>query len=139
VEAKDASLRLTPARKAKAAPPPLESAEQASFIDWFEYQFPRVLIYAIPNGAFLFGDAVRRAKQMAALKRQGLRPGVPDLHIPGWGLYLEMKRSKGGVTSDDQDKMHRLLRSMGFTVLVCAGAEAARDAVMEFYRKQHAA
>jgi hypothetical protein len=127
-------VRLTRPRKLKPLPPPLESAEQASFVKWFETQYPRVRILAVPNGAFLFGNAGQRAKQMHALKMQGLRPGVPDLLIPEWFLWIEMKRLKGGKLSPEQADWIMYLRDSGYTVLVCAGAQAAIDAVKAFAR-----
>jgi hypothetical protein len=40
-----------------------------------------LLVAAVPNGASLSGGRRERARQMAALKREGLSPGVPDLLI----------------------------------------------------------
>ncbi len=129
------TLRLTRPRKAKALPPPLESAEQASFVKWFEAQYPRVRILAVPNGAFLFGDQVQRAKQMARLKEQGLKNGVLDLLVPAWFLWIEMKRVKGGVLSEDQVGWIEYLEGCGYKCAVCAGAQAAIDAVQAFVRE----
>lgn len=118
-----------PARK---PPVPLESAEQASFVAWFEFQFPRVLIIASLNGAFLFGDGERRALQGARLKKQGMKKGVPDLQVPDWLLWIEMKRAAGGRLSEDQVLVHDYLRSIGHTVLIAEGAASAMRLVQAF-------
>jgi hypothetical protein len=128
------TLRLTRPRKPRPLPPPLEAEEQKSFVKWFETQYPSVRILAIPNGAFLFGDGVQRAKQMARLKEQGLKKGVLDLLVPAWFLWIEMKRCKGGKLSPEQADWIMYLRDSGYTVIVCAGAQAAIDAVKAFAR-----
>jgi hypothetical protein len=33
---------------------------------------------------------------------EGVSPGVPDLFIPDWLLWVEMKREKGGRVSPEQ-------------------------------------
>ena len=49
---------------------------QIACVRWFRLQYPKHLIYAIPNGG-------RRNVAVAAkLKAEGVLPGVPDLHIP---------------------------------------------------------
>jgi hypothetical protein len=113
-------------------PPPLEAAEQESFVGWWRYQLPSVRILAIPNGAFLFGDPARRAAQMVRLKKAGLEPGVPDLFCPAWLLWPELKRTVGGVISDEQADWHAYLRSIGHTVIVARGAESAIRQVKAF-------
>lgn len=65
--------------------------------------------YAVhtPNGSQLAGDAKARAMQMAALKRDGVSPGFPDLTVidqraPRIGL-VEVKRE--GKTELDPDQV----------------------------------
>jgi hypothetical protein len=118
-------------------PPPFEAAEQATFVKWWAWQYPKVLLYAIPNGTFLFGDSDRRAGQMVRLKAQGLVPGMPDLHCPQWRLWMEFKRLSGGRLSKDQVLIIERLRAIGDTVLVPHGAEAAISQVREFLAKNN--
>jgi hypothetical protein len=56
------------------------------------------------------------------------------LLIPEWFLWIEMKRLKGGKLSPEQADWIMYLRDSGYTVLVCAGAQAAIDAVKAFAR-----
>lgn len=73
----------------------------------------------VPNGTHLAGGKLARAKQMAALKRDGLRVGFPDLvlidrtairHIG----FVEVKREVGGIVSDDQERWAERLVAVGF-------------------------
>lgn len=73
----------------------------------------------VPNGAHLSGDRLARAKQMAALKKDGLRVGFPDLILIDRTAirrigFAEVKREIGGVVSDDQGQWADWLRELGF-------------------------
>lgn len=65
----------------------------------------------VPNGMNLSGDRIARAKQMAVLKKDGLRPGFPDLVVigafnsPGQGTagFIEVKEE--GETKLDPDQL----------------------------------
>ncbi len=75
----------------------LEAALQESCVAWFRLQFPKRLIFAVPNGA---RTSIREAVR---LKRQGLSAGVPDLCIPEpigdkHGLFIELKWGKKKAT-----------------------------------------
>ena len=107
---------------------PLESAEQIGFVNWFETAFPGVRVFAIPNGG-------HRAMSVAkALKSEGVRAGVPDLHVPAWGLWIEMKRKTLGAVSKEQKDWHRYLVNIGHHVIIGKGATDASRKVLEFVR-----
>lgn len=92
---------------------------------------PLLWAYAIPNGG-------KRDKITAGkLKAEGVKPGVPDIHVPFaiqpyHGLYVEMKRpktegqAKGHVSKATQTPYHEYLRNAGYAVAV---AYNWRDAV----------
>lgn len=103
---------------------PSEHDEQAGFVQWFRAKWPRVLIFAIPNGG------KRNISTAKKLKLEGVVPGVPDLFIPAWGIWIEMKRQKGGRTSSDQDDMISYLESIGHRVIVGYGATDASDKLL---------
>lgn len=109
---------------------PSESAEQVGFLQWFEVQFPRVWIFHIPNGGH------RNISVAKKLKAEGVKPGVPDLHIPEWRLWVEMKREKGGRVSREQREWIDHLEAIGHTVIIGKGAADASRQVLEFYREQ---
>lgn len=114
---------------------PSEHAEQATVIAWADImaaRFPCLrLLYAVPNGA---RTGMRTAVK---LKLEGLKAGVPDLCLPAarcgfHGLYIEMKRVKGGVVSGVQADWHDALRLAGYAVAVCRGASEAQDLLTSY-------
>lgn len=78
----------------------------------------------MPNGA-----AVSPA-QAARLKVEGLSAGVPDLCVPEWSLWIEMKRQQGGRLSAAQKDWIAYLEEVGHTVIVGKGWEDARGQVL---------
>jgi hypothetical protein len=108
---------------------PSEHDEQVGFINWFRAKYPSVLIFAIPNGE---KRAISVAKR---LKAEGVVRGVPDLYVPAWNLWIEMKRASGGRLSPDQKEMINYLESIGNTVIIGKGASDASKKVLEFMEK----
>ena len=75
----------------------LESRLQSECVKWFRLQYPKEIIFAIPNG----GN--RDAITGAILKREGALSGVADLFVMRssgkWhGLFIEMKSGKGKLS-----------------------------------------
>jgi hypothetical protein len=109
---------------------PSEHVEQSLFVQWFRRSYPNVLIFAIPNGG-------ARSKATAGrLKVEGVVAGVPDLFCPEWKLWIEMKRTKGGVVSAEQKGMIDYLQSVGYRAIVCKGAEHAKAQILEILNDQ---
>lgn len=114
---------------------PDEHTEQVALFRWAALTSRRLpqlkLLYAIPNGG-------HRHKAVAAkLKAEGVKSGVPDVFLPvpsgGFhGLYIEMKRRKGGTVSAEQKRWIEALGDQGYLVEVCKGWESA-VAVIEDY------
>ena len=109
---------------------PSEDSEQMHFVQWFRRTYPGVLIYAIPNGG------ARHPAVAAKLKATGVTKGVPDLHVPAWSLWIEMKRQKGGTVSPEQKDQMAYLQSIGHTCLVCAGNEIAQQMTRAFVARR---
>jgi hypothetical protein len=107
---------------------PTEDQEQAAFVAWFRATWPEVRIFAIPNGG------KRSIKTANTLKATGVLPGVPDLFVPAWGLWIEMKRAKGGKLSPEQKNMLAYLENECLhNVIVGHGFEDARNQVLEYW------
>ena len=111
---------------------PTEHEEQRKLVRWFRQTWPEVRIFAIPNG-----EARSRAAA-GRLKAEGVSPGVPDLFIPAWRLWIEMKRSKGGSLSAEQKDWCAYLESVGHRVIVGKGAEDAQAKIIAFFAQQRA-
>lgn len=103
---------------------PTEHAEQVAFVQWFRREYPGVLIFAIPNGG------LRTKAGAEKLKMEGVTPGIPDLMVPEWSAFIEMKRVKGGSVSKEQRETLAYLEQCGYQTAVCKGALEA----MEFCR-----
>ena len=102
-----------------------EHLEQAHLVMWFRRTYPDTLIFAIPNGG------LRSKSQAMKLKVEGVVPGIPDLFVPEWRLWIEMKKVKGGVVSKEQQLMIKYLQSVGYSVIVGLGAEDAKAQILE--------
>jgi hypothetical protein len=99
---------------------PTEHEEQRELVKWFRQSFDGVRIFAIPNGG------ARTITTAAKLKVEGVSAGVPDLYVPEWKLWIEMKRTKGGVVDKAQKDWHDYLTAIGDVVIVCRGADEAK-------------
>lgn len=89
-----------------------ESRLQRSCVKWFRLQYPRVLLFAIPNG----GD--RSPVEAAIMQGEGVERGIPDLCLPrpkaSWhGLYLEAKIAPNDLSPDQVEKID-FLRAEGY-------------------------
>ena len=110
---------------------PSEHSEQVGFINWFRVKYPNVLIFAIPNGE---KRAITVAKR---LKAEGVVRGIPDLLIPQWTLWVEMKRISGGRLSPEQKAMIQYLEGIGQKVIVAKGAADASKQILEHCREKN--
>ena len=111
-----------------------EAQHQSTLFQWsraVRQKYPDLkLLYHIPNGGR------RDAIEMIHLKQQGLRPGVPDLHLPvsrhGYhSLYIELK-TPTGQTSPEQDWWLDELNKAGCLAIVCHGWEEAAKKLEEY-------
>ncbi len=118
----------------KGKPPPSEHAIQSAFFEEARLRANSSsawgMLYAIPNGG------VRHRKTAADLKAEGVKSGVPDVHLPvpigkRHGLYLEFKRHDGRL-GDDQRAWINMLRSYGYAVAVVDTPERAVATVLSY-------
>lgn len=137
-------------------PPPTEDVEQICLFRWANAQqgkYPELaLMYHVPNGG-------KRSKSEAVrFRAMGVKAGVPDIFLPvkrsgHWptlppdmiapynGLYIELKRQRGGTVSAAQKQWIFDLRTAGYAVEVCKGWESAAAVITEYlegrYRPQY--
>lgn len=112
-----------------------ECQEQEALFEWAELakrQYPELeRMSHYPIGG-------KRDKAVAAaLKRQGAKADLPDVFLPAMrggygGLYVELKRTKGGTLRDGQKAAIADLRAAGYRVDVCKGWEPAKDAIIDY-------
>ena len=107
-----------------------EASHQEGFVNWFRQKFPGVLIFHIPNGEH------RALSVGVRLKKLGVVAGIPDLFVPSWKLWLELKRENGGTVSPKQKAMMEYLSRAGYTCLVCYGATDASLQVLNFLKEK---
>lgn len=111
---------------------PSEEVEQTCLFRWamlMEREMPELkLLHAIPNGG-------KRSKAEAArMKAAGVKAGVPDMCLPVprgtySGLYIELKRQKGGRLSNEQMEWLGRLRKQGYAAYVCYGWQEAAGVI----------
>lgn len=113
----------------------IEHEEQALLFAWCQLAALRIpelrLLYAVPNFARL-----PNARAGAWRKAEGLKSGVPDLHLPvprggHPGLWIEMKSPTGRPTKD-QLRWMEALRAEGHQVHLCRSWMEARR-ILEQY------
>lgn len=119
-----------------ALPVPTEATEQTWLFEWIGQmailRWPELdLAYHVPNGGS------RNRIEAARMKAQGVKAGVPDVCLPvprcGYhGLYIEMKRQRGGRLEDGQKEMIPKLRAQGYCVEVCKGFQEAADLIEKY-------
>ncbi len=116
-----------------SAPIQTERQVQRASLEMIRRCFPRVL-YHHSAVTQLIGTGKQRAMQMGAMKGDGFKPGFPDI-LCLWpvrtGCLIEFKRPKGGVVSEAQDEMHRLLIEIGWPVRVAKSVEDAFEFLKE--------
>lgn len=113
-----------------------EHAEQVAVVSYLQIKYPDALFWSTPNGSMLGGGRIG-AIRMNALKAEGLLPGVSDLIIfeprGGWScMFLEMKRSKGGVLSENQAWFIAQVEARGAYTVVAEGADEAIEFIDDY-------
>lgn len=103
-----------------------EHLEQVSAVNWFEATYPGVFIFAIPNG----GE--RHPAVAEKMRREGARRGVPDLMIPRWRTFVEMKAIKGRLSEQQKDRI-AYLSGVGYRCLVCYGFEDFKEQISRLF------
>ena len=114
-----------------------EHEEQRMLMQWWALYskskgLSECLLFAIPNGGF------RHISVAMKLKQEGVRAGVPDLFLalPSGnyhGLFIEMKKAKGGRVSDSQNAVMTRLVRQGSACAVCHGWTAAKKRIESYF------
>lgn len=116
-------------------PAPTESEEQQTLFRWSAMQcgkYPELaLMFHVPNEG-------KRSKAVGGrMKAEGLKSGVPDIFLPVprgeyHGLFVEMKRTRGGTVTDCQKIWLHDLTRQGYRAVVCRGWQNAADEILKY-------
>lgn len=121
---------------------PSETSEQSRLIDWAR-KWAKLdgidMLFSIPNAHVLGKPHYNRFALAQKLLNEGLKAGVVDLFLSvarhgHHGLYIEMKKKKGGRLSPDQESFIIRAQEEGYKTVVCEGADAAIKAISEYLR-----
>ena len=114
---------------------PLEAFEQELIFKWRDenkIKYPELaLLHSSGNGLRLTpGQAVKT-------KKQGLTKGVPDIMLPvpknnHHGLFIELKRIKGGKVSPEQEMFLKALEKQGYMSVICHGHLQAIETIKDY-------
>ena len=119
-----------------------ESGHQEALFSWAAYRtglMPELqYMYHVPNGG------KRDAATAVALKRQGVKAGVPDIMLPAaragyHGLYIELKAGKN-TTTKKTERVVRVSTAAGLLyrrLLRLAASSAADRAVFITFRRAY--
>ena len=108
---------------------PLEDAEQFTYTQYLDAM--NIKYFAVPNIVKLAGmikSKIARIRFWQQRKKEGVKKGVPDLAVflPKKILFVEMKRLKGSVTSEEQKGWCNIINTYPYAIsIICKGADFA--------------
>ena len=118
-----------------------ESEQQQMVVSWFRMQYPKEIIFAIPNGSMLGGQ--NRFKLATKYRKEGLLPGVSDLFIACpkgvyHGMFIEMK-DKGKTYSSVSNEQKFFLESAISKGYLCGwapGFDSAKEKIEDYMNQK---
>lgn len=111
----------------------LESKIQQNCVKWFRYQYPKEILFSIPNG----GN--RNIITASILKAEGLLAGCPDIFLakgifPYNGLFIEIKSLKGKL-SENQKEMIKKLEEKFYKCVICYSFDDFKNEIETYLHK----
>lgn len=104
------------------------------FAELMESQYPELrLLNGSLNGVRLTIGQAKKAKAA------GMKAGYPDIFLPvsrqGYhGLFIELKKQKGGRLTTGQRRWLMNLQGQGYYACVAKGADAAKEVLIKYVR-----
>jgi hypothetical protein len=114
---------------------PSEGQEQATLFSWarmMEGRYPELrLMFHVPNGGG------RSKAEAGRFKMEGVKAGVPDIFLPVprgnfHGMFVEMKKRKGGKVSAEQKVWISELNAQGYYAVVACGWDEASSCIIDY-------
>ena len=115
----DEYLKLEKAKHHRKKPRQPERELQEACVRWFRLQYPKFVIFAVPNGGS------RNLYEAKNMKESGTLAGVADLVIVGNGgkvLFIEMKAGKN-KQEDSQVLFQNKVEKLGHKYIICRSKE----------------
>jgi hypothetical protein len=103
---------------------------QVAVVQWFRLCYPRLIMFAIPNGGMRnIGTAIK-------LKNEGVIAGISDLFLMSpnkthHGMFIELKSAKGKL-SEQQKYFLEQAKAKGYAACVCYSFEEAQAAINNY-------
>jgi hypothetical protein len=128
-------------------PNPTEAEDHKALIRWVRYmelQIPDLRFFIhYPASGFAIGAREKKARSRAViiqrqiLKQLGVCGDVADFFWPVRrgpypGLWMELKRRRGGKLRDGQRRWLEAMQAQGYAVAVARGLEAAKKIVLSY-------
>ena len=115
----------------------LESDLQEAIFSWantLEPRYPEIRwLHAVPNGGY------RSGREAVGLKRQGVKAGILDLHLPVarggfYGLMIELKRPGGKCAKPrpEQAEYIAFLTEQGYCARISNDFEEVKTIILEY-------
>src|SRR3990172_5100066 len=109
---------------------------QASIVQWFRLQYPKLNLIAIPNGQWIAGAGKQKYALINKYLAEGLTQGVSDLflaHSDGihHGLWLELK-SEGNKPSKSQLEWMEEMQKAGYMAKWAYTFEDAKAFIVDY-------
>jgi VRR-NUC domain len=107
---------------------------QVALVSWFRMAYPRLILFAIPNGGRRdIGTAIK-------LKQSGALAGVSDLFLmkanDKWhGLFIELKTEKGKPTDQQRFFIEQAIKE-GYMASVCHGFDESQKLIVEYLQNK---
>lgn len=114
---------------------PSEGQEQATLFSWAKMMdrlYPELrLMFHVPNGGG------RSKAEAGRFKMEGVKAGVPDIFLPVprgnyHGMFIEMKKRKGGKVSAEQKVWISELNAQGYYAVVAFGWDEASSCIIDY-------
>ena len=117
---------------------PSEYDEQCLIFAWakmHEKKWPELCLL----NASLNGVRLTTIGQATKAKKSGMKRGFPDIFLPVFkggysGLFIELKKTKGGSISKDQKWWIDALNNQKYKAVVCRGANEAINTIVDYLK-----
>ena len=115
----------------------LESDLQEAIFSWantLEPRYPEIRwLHAVPNGGY------RSGREAVGLNRQGVKPGILDLHLPvargGFhGIMIELKRPGGKCAKPSAEQLEymQFLNSKGYCARISNDFDEVKNIILGY-------